>query len=188
MTTIDVLLILIGIGVIVLSATQGLVRVLIMLFAFYLICIAAGMATLAADVVHSIAISITDMFEAAPPPLAMAQVFAFLALSIPLLVAAYFVSRMAFADTTIPALRGFDNVFGTVLGVVLALLIMAVLFNTIGMAVNAPRRATPGWTSLKMMFHSSLLRPLMMDVIEIYRGALFMFSFIEYPPVFVPQG
>jgi len=188
MTILDVILIFIGVVVIGLSATQGLLRVLMMVFIFYVVCVAAGMATLAADIVQGLAAAVTGMLEAAAPPLQMAQVFVFLGLLVPLFVGAYFLTRVTFTDTTLPKLGGFDNLLGAVLGIVLALLIMAVLFNTVGVAVNAPRRATPGWTSAKTMFHYSMLRPYMMDVIRLYRGLLFMFNFMQYPPFFVPQG
>ncbi len=188
MTTLDVLLILIGVVVIGLSATQGLLRVLMMFLIFYVLCVAAGMATLAADIVQGLGTAVTGMLEAAPPSLEMAQVFVFLGLLIPLFVGAYFLTKVAFADTTLPKLGGFDNVLGAVVGIVLALLIMAVLFNTVGVAVNAPRRATPGWTSVRTAFYYSMLRPYMMDVIRMYRPMLFMFMFIDYPIFFTPQG
>ena len=187
MTILDFLLITVGLIIILLSATQGLIRVLIMFFSFYIICIAAGVLTLAAEVVQKLATTISTSFGGAPPPLTVAQLIVFLCVSIPLFIAAYFISKVAFGDTSIPELKGFDNVLGAGVGVILALLIMAVMCNTWGVAVNAPRRMTPFWSAMQNAYYYAALRPLMTQIIGAYQMLLFVFRFLDYPPFFVPQ-
>jgi len=187
MTTLDLLLIVVGILIVALSATQGLLRVLIMVISFYMVSIAAGMATLASDVVQDLARTVTGALGAAPPPLAMAKLFVFVGLGIPLYIGIYFLSRAAFADTTLPKLRGFDNVLGAFLGIVLAVLVMAVMCNTWGVAVKVNRPPTATWQAMRLAYYGSVLRPSMLQVIELYRGMLFMFRYVEYPVFFVPQ-
>ncbi len=187
MTLLDWLLILIGLSIITLAATQGMIRVLIMFFAFYLVSITAGMATLAADIIQDLAKTVTSALGASPPPLSMAQIFVFVGLAIPLFIGTYFLSRLAFADTSIPELRGFDNIFGTGVGIILALLVMAVVCNTWGVAVNVRRQSTPMWQSMKTAYYYSTLKPYMLQIIDAYRMLLFVFNFIEYPVFFIPQ-
>ncbi len=188
MTSLDYILIVIGILVIALSATQGLVRVFIMFLAFYMVCVVAGMATLAGEVIQNLAASLSEQLGGAAPPLPMAQVFVFLGLGIPLYIGAYFLSRAAYADTSLPELGGFDNVLGAILGIVLAVVLMAVACNTWAVAANAPRLQGGGfWLEMKAAFTYSTLRPYMMQVIRLYREALFMFKFVEYPVFFTPH-
>ncbi len=188
MTNMDYILIAIGIIVITLSATQGLIRVLIMVLAFYLVCLVAGVATLATGVIQNIAAGLSEQLGGAPPPLAMAQVFAFLGIGIPLYIGAYFISRAAYADTSIPELGGFDNVLGSILGIILAILVMAVMCNVWGVAANAQRlQGSDFWLGMKTAHTYSTLRPHLMQVIRLYREALFMFKFMEYPVFFIPR-
>ena len=187
MTILDFLLITVGLTIMIFSAMHGLIQVLIMFFSFYIICIAAGIMTLAAEVVQKLATTVTTVFGGAPPPLAMAQLMVFLCVGIPLFIASYFLSKAAFGDTTIPELKGFDNVLGAGVGVILALLVMAVMCNTWGVAVNAPRRMTPFWLAMKNAYYYAALRPMMTQIIGVYQMLLFVFRFLDYPPFFVPQ-
>ena len=187
MTSLDIILIIVGLLVIILSATQGLIRVLIMFFAFYMVCLAAGMVTLAAEMVQRLGSTIAIAFNNDPPPLAMAQVIVFLCVFIPLFIAAYFLSKVAFGDTSLPEIKALDNILGAVTGIVLALFIMAVLCNTWGIAATAPRlHQTLFWIKMQNAYYGSVLRPTMLQILGIYQILQFVFRYLEYPPFFVP--
>ncbi|MBN2003193.1 MAG: CvpA family protein [Anaerolineae bacterium] len=188
MTSLDYVLIVVGILVIALSATQGVVRVFIMCVAFYLVCIIAGMATLASGIIQNLAAGITEQLGGSAPPLAMAQVIVFVGLGFTLYIGSYFISRAAYADTSIPELGGFDNVLGAVMGILLAIVVMAVLCNTWGIAANAPRlRGSNFWLQMKAAHTYSTLRPMLMQALGFYKQALFMFNYLEYPIFFIPR-
>ncbi len=187
MTTLDFILITVGLIVVILSATQGLIRILMMFFGFYVICIAAGMVTLAAEIVQRLATTIAVSFGSPAPSLAMAQLMVFLCVLIPLYIGTYFITKVAFGDTTLPELKGFDNVLGAGVGVLLALVIMAVLCNTWGVAATAYRQnQTDFWRSMQAAYYGSALRPSMLQVMSAYQMLLFIFQYLDYPPFFVP--
>ena len=95
---------------------------------------------------------------------------------------------MALGDTSIRSLRWVDNVLGTLLGIVIALVFAAVICNAWGVIVAERWHPYATWASMRTTFQSSGLRPFMMDVLLIYRRLLFPFAASRYPIFFQPQG
>lgn len=187
MTILDGLLILIGVIVIILCAMDGLLRALVMLVSFYLIITATGMLTLATDMLHSIARSLVDVVGGRVPSVVMTQTIIFAVLTVPLFIGSYFIGKMLFRDTTLPKLQVLDNIFGAIIGIVLALLIMAVIYNTWGVAVSVRWHNAQAWYNMWSAYSGSLLRPYMRETLISYRPIL-LFRFVEYPPFFILQA
>ena len=187
MTLLDGLLILIGILILVLTAMQGLIRSLVMIFGFYMTTLAAGFLTLGTGVIQSLMLGISEVFGATPPNLHLSQTFVFLGVGVPMFVILYFVSKMAFEDTVIKELGGFDNVFGMLVGGVLAILVMAVLCNTWGVIVSRQWQPVGTWQSMRAAYVASRLKPFLHQILLVYDRLLFQFQFTGYPPFFIPQ-
>ncbi|MFP4394197.1 MAG: CvpA family protein [Anaerolineales bacterium] len=187
MTILDVLLIIIGLSILILSAMQGLIRSLVMIFGFYMTTLAAGFLTLGTDIIQNLMRGITEILEAPLPHLQMSQTFVFLGVGVPMFIVLYFVSKMAFEDTMIKELGGFDNVFGLLAGGVLAILVMAVLCNTWGVIVSRQWQPTETWQSMRVAYQASQLKPFLHQILLIYDRLLFQFRFTGYPPFFIPQ-
>lgn len=188
MTTLDGFLILLGATIVLLCAMEGLIRTLILLLSFYLVTTAAGLLTLATEAIRGIAIALTRATGAGGVPnMVMAQTVAFVGLGIPLFVGAYLLSRMTFPDTTIPKIQWLDNVLGLLVGIVLALVIMAVTYNTWGVAVSMRWENVHLWQNMQAAYVGSGLQPLMHQVLLAYKPFLFLFAMTEYPPFFIPR-
>ncbi|HOU11767.1 MAG TPA: CvpA family protein [Anaerolineae bacterium] len=188
MTILDGLLILIGAALIVLCAMEGLLRTLMMLLSFYIATTVAGMITLATNTLHGVTVAlIRATGGSSAPNMTIAETVTFVGFAVPLFVGAYFLSKMAFPDTAIPKLHALDNIFGLLVGVVLAFVVMAVFYNTWGVAVSVRWRDPQLWNQMRYAYFGAFLRPYMHQALAYYRPALFLFSLLRYPAFFLPQ-
>lgn len=188
MTILDGLLILLGLLVIILCTMDGLLRSVVTLVSFYLIVTAIGLVTLATDVLHSVARALTELVGGHVPSIVMTQTIIFAVFTIPLFVGAYFIGKVVFRDTTLPKLQVLDNVLGAIVGIFLATLIMAVIYNTWGFAVSVRWHNVQAWHNMRMAYAGSLLRPYLREILVTYRPLFFVLRFIEYPPFFMLQA
>ncbi len=188
MTVLDGLLILLGAIVIIVCAMDGLLRAVIMLVSFYIITTATGMITLATEVLRGIAVSLVSVVGGRVPSLTITQTIIFVALTAPLFIGIYFISKVIFRDTTLPKLQVLDNILGAIIGIVLALLIMALIYNTWGVAVSVRWQNTQAWYSMRNAYAGAFLRPYMRQMLAIFRPWFFMFSILDYPPFFNLQA
>jgi len=187
MMILDVFLIVVGLAILVLSTMKGLLRTLMMIFGFYLATFGAGFLTLSTDIIQNLMSGTAEVIGAAPPQLHLSQTFVFVVVGSLLFVILYFVSKLAFEDTTLKKLGYFDNAFGLLAGGLLALLVMAILYNTWGVIVSQPWDPTGTWQVMHTAYVTSRFRPLLHQVLRVYAQLLFQFQFTGYPPFFVPQ-
>ena len=184
----DILLILVIVLIIAITAMEGLVRSAFMLFSFYLLTMFVGMLIAGLNLAQILGDTVISALGNAPTTPTFYQGLMFLGL----LVVAWFVSvviiRTALQDTAIKALAWGDNVLGTLLGVILALALAAVICNAWGVVVSERWQPDRTWLALRMAFETSALRPFMMRALLVYRQALFPFAGVGYPVFFVPQG
>lgn len=188
MTVLDGLLILIGLIVVIVCAMDGILRAVGMLVSFYMITAAAGLLTLATEALRGIVVALVGVVGGSVPGLLMTQTIVFVALTAPLFIGSYFIGKAILRETNLPKLRVFDNIFGAFAGIILALLIMALIYNTWGVAVSMSWRNAQAWHSMRMAYTGSFLRPYMREVLVIYRPFLLIFKFLGYPPFFVLQA
>lgn len=188
MTSLDGLLILVGAIVIIACALDGLLRSVVMLASFYLIATAIGMLTMATEMLRGIAVALVSVIGGRVPSLVITQTIIFVVLTVPLFVGFYFISKVLFRDTTLPKLQILDNILGAIVGIVLALLIMALIYNTWGVAVSARWYNVQTWQSMRTAYLGSFLRLYMREALVTYRSLFFMFDFLDYPPFFLLQA
>jgi hypothetical protein len=187
MTILDILLIVVGLAILVLSAVKGLLRTLMMIFGFYLTTFGAGFLTLSTDIIQNLMSGAAEVFGAASPQLHLSQTVVFVVIGVLLFVILYFVSEVAFEDTTLTKLGYLDNAFGLLAGGVLAILVMAILYNTWGVIVSQQWNPPGTWQAMHTAYISSRFRPLLHQVLRVYAQLLFQFRFTGYPPFFIPQ-
>ena len=188
MTILDGLLIFLGLLVIILCTMDGLLRSVVTLVSFYLIITAIGLVTLATDVLYGIARALAEVVGGRVPSMVMTQTIIFVVFTIPLFVGAYFIGKVVFRDTTLPKLQVLDNIFGAIVGIVLAMLMMAVIYNTWGFAVSVRWHNAQTWYNMRMAYTGSLLRPYLREILVTYRPVFFLFRFTAYPPFFLLQA
>ncbi len=188
MTSLDILMILIGIGLIVFGTFQRTLRMLMLVFSFYIICLAVGAITLASDVLYDLGNALMEVIGGRTPNVLIIQSVVFLGLLIPGFGLAYLITHAAFHDTTFPKLGALDYILGAVIGTVLALLFTAVLLNTWGVMVSVRWRPRTTWYMMRAAYARSLLRPTLHRVLLTYRRFLLPLRLLrEYPPFFTPQ-
>ncbi len=187
MTILDGFLILIGVFIIILCTMEGLLRALIGLVGFYIAVTAAGMVTLATDALHDIAISLSRAVGLGVPSITITETIVFLGLAVPLSVGIYLLSKLLFPDTTLPKLHALDNILGLLIGVILATLIMAVLYNTWGVMVSVRWNNLQLWYNMRYAYLGAFLRPYLHQILVYYRPVFFLFALLRYPPFFAPQ-
>ena len=188
MTILDGILVLLGVIVIILCTMDGFLRSVVTLVSFYLITTATGLITMATNMLHGIARALADVTGGRVPGMVLTQTIIFAVLTVPLFVGAYFVGKALFRETTLPKLQVLDNILGAIVGIVVALAIMALIYNTWGVAISVRWQNVQAWHSMRMAYFGSFLRPYLREILLTYRPLYLMFSFMEYPPFFVLQA
>ena len=178
MTSIDWLLIFLGVGVVVFFAVVGLMRALFTAIALWAVTLlSAATYTGVAFRVQAIGGSNLSLFRG----------IVFDTMLVVLLVVGYILVHIAFPDTKLPKLGLLDNLLGMVVGVVIAVILVSLLLNSMG-AMVAERWVIneTGWASLRAQYFGSGLRPYTSSVLSAY-GWLFALFFRGLPPVLFPQ-
>jgi hypothetical protein len=183
----DLFLLLVIAGIIALSAAEGLARSAVMLVTFYLLCILLGLTVVAfnAGELLSSAISLAPNQPAQSE--AIAQSVIFVAILIPTFAFAAVLSHTTLEDAQVGFLGWGDNVLATVLGALLALAIAAVLCNVWGVLVSTPWSPAPAWVRMRTVYDQSILRPVLLRLLLVFRRTLFPLAASGYPVFFVPQ-
>jgi len=178
MTSIDWLLIFLGVGVVVFFAVAGLMRALFTAIALWAVTL------LSAATYTDVAFRVQAIGGA---NLSLFRGIVFDTMLVVLLVVGYIVVRVAFPDTKLPKLGFLDNLLGMVIGVVIAVVLVSLLLNSLG-AMVAERWVTneTGWASLRAQYLGSGLLPYTSSVLSAY-GWLFALFFHGLPPVLFPQ-
>jgi len=167
---------------------DGILRAVGMLVSFYMITTAAGLLTLATEALRGIAVALVGVVGGSVPGLLMTQTIVFVALTAPLFIGSYFIGKVILRETNLPKLGVFDNIFGAFAGIILALLIMALIYNTWGVAVSMSWWNAKVWHSMRIAYTGSFLRPYMRETLLTFRPMYFLFRSIDYPPFFMLQA
>lgn len=184
----DILLMLIIVGLVVFCASEGLVRSATALLGFYILCIVVGMLVVALNLAQLLGDVVISSLGDAPRTPVFYQGLIFVAILIPAWLVVVVIICVSLEDVSIKILSWGDNVLGTLVGVVLALVVAAVICNSWGVFVSQRWQPDRVWLPMRVAFESSALKPFMMNVLLAYRKALFPFAGSGYPVFFVPQG
>ena len=178
MTSIDWLLIFLGVGVVVFFAVAGLLR------AFFAAIILLAVTLLSAATYTDVAFRVQAI---GGENLSLFHGIVFDAMLVIFLVVGYILVYIAFPDTKLLKLGLLDNLLGMVVGVVIAVVLVSLLLNSLG-AIVAERWVTneTGWASLRAQYFGSGLRPYTSSVLSAY-GWLFALFFRGLPPMLFPQ-
>jgi len=184
----DILLMMIIVGLVAFCTSEGLARSAIILLGFYLLCIVVGMLVVALGLAQILGDVVIGALGDGPRTPIFYQGLIFILILIPAWLIVVVIVRISLQDASIKILGWGDNVLGTLVGVVLALVVAAVICNSWGVFVAQRWQPDRAWTSLRIAFESSALKPYMMKVLLVYRRALFPFAGPGYPIFFIPQG
>jgi hypothetical protein len=184
----DILLLVVIVVLIGLSAAEGLVRSLVMLFGFYLLCILIGMVIVGFDIAQVLSDAVLSSMEATSFTPTFYQGAVFIGFLVPAFAILIVVSHSGLEGASLAVLKWGDNVLGTVVGVLLALAFAAVLCNAWGVIVSDRWAPDDVWRQMRQVWDQSVLRPYMLSVLRIYRRTLFPFGVSGYPVFFIPQA
>ena len=117
----------------------------------------------------------------------LAEVLMFDGLLILFFVAGYILLKIAFPVTNLPSIGALDYIIALLVGIVVAVLLIALISNSLGVMV---REQWPdnrqGWVSLQWRVSRSGLRPYTQSIMSVY-GWLFTPFFPGLPPVLIAQ-
>lgn len=184
----DILLMLIVFGLVAFCASEGLVRSATMLLGFYILSMLVGMLVQALNLAQLLGDVVISTLGDAPRTPVFYQGLIFILILIPAWLFVVVIVRMGLEDVSIKILSWGDNVLGTFVGVVLALVVAAVICNSWGVFVAQRWQPDRVWLPMRAAFETSVLKPYMMNVLLAYRRVLFTFAGTGYPVFFVPQG
>jgi hypothetical protein len=184
----DVLLLLLIVTIIIVASAEGLVRTLLMAFILYMLSIILGVMASTMGMANFLNDLVVGSIGSAQRTPLFYQGIIFVGILVPAFIGGVVGGHLALGNTSIHTLKWVDNVLGTLLGIVVALVFAAVICNVWGVIVAERWHPYATWANMRTTFQSSALRPFMMDVLRIYRRLLFPFVASRYPIVFEPQG
>ncbi len=178
MTAYDWLLIFLAGGLVVLFTYVRMVRALLTLFILWL-------STFLSALLYREVVFRMQAVTGRNPVLARGVVFDILLILF--LVVGYVLVSVSFPVTRLPKLGIFDNLMGLVLGAMVAVVLVALLVNSMGvMVVERWEGNESGWANLRTSYLRSGLRPLTSPIVAAY-ARLFVPFFGGMPPVLYPQ-
>jgi len=183
----DLLLLLVIAGIIAFAAAEGLARSAVMLVTFYLLCILLGLIVVTFDVGALLGGAINPGPSQASGNNAIAQSVIFMGILLPTFAFAVLLSHSTLEGAQVAFLGWGDNALGTVIGVILALAFAAVIVNVWGVVVSTPWEPYGTWSRMWSMYDQSILRPILLRLLLVFRRALFPLAASGYPVFFVPQ-
>jgi len=178
MTSIDWLIIFVGIGVVVFFTIAGLMRSLFSAVTLWAVTLLSAVSYgEVAFRLQAIGGENVTMFRG----------IVFDGLLVIFFVVGIILVKVAFPDTKLPKIGILDNLVGLLVGVIIAVVLVSLLTNSLGVMVSE-RWVTNenGWASLRGQYYASGLRPYTTQVIGVYRW-LFAPFFRGLPPVLFPQ-
>ncbi len=110
----------------------------------------------------------------------------FIVLFLLFLILGYVVISVSFPVTRLPKIGFLDYVMGFLLGIIVAVLIVTMIENAIGVMVSKQWTNPAAWANLRRNFLRSPLRLFTRDILTIYRW-LFVPFFRTLPPILIPQ-
>lgn len=186
--TLDILLILLIAAVIALSTLEGLMRSAFMLLSFYILTMLVGGLIAGLNVAQALGNTVISALGRGPTTPRFYQGLLFLSVLIVAWAISVIMIRMALQDAKIEMLGWGDPAIATLIGIVLALVMAAVVCNAWGVIVVDRWQPNDTWLAMRTTFESSALRSPLMGVLRVYRRTLFPFASFGYPVFLVPQG
>ncbi len=178
MTAYDWLLIFSGVGIVVLFAVLRMVRALFAL-------VTVWTATLLSAALYQEAAFRLQAVASQNPTLVRGLVFDSLLLIF--FIAGLILVRIAFPVTKLPSLGILDHLMGLALGGIVAVIMVALLVNSLGVMILEPWETDEaGWAALRSAYLASGLRPFTAPILATYSWAFVPF-FQGLPPVLLPQ-
>ncbi|MBN1249206.1 MAG: CvpA family protein [Anaerolineae bacterium] len=178
LTSIDWLLIFLGVGIVILMTFSRLVRAVFALVALWA-------ATLLSAVLYQEVAFRLQALSGDNPVLFRGIIFDILLLVF--FVTGFILTRIAFPVTKLPKIGFLDNLGGLILGIVIAAILISLLNNSFGVMVNETwDNNQTGWVRLRTWYFASQLRPYTVSVLSAYRW-LFAPFFRGLPPALYPQ-
>jgi len=175
-TPYDWLFVFVGVAVVVLFTFSRLVRALLGLVELW-------MATLLSGLLYKALAFRLQALTGRNPVLGRGLIFDILLLVF--LVAGYISTRIA---SKLPALGVLDNLLALLVGVVIAVLLLALLVNSLGVMTSERWSANPtGWGRLRAVFVTSRIRQWTAPMLRLYAWSFVPF-FQGIPPALAPQG
>ncbi len=173
----DIVLILIGLSAVIIGAVSRYVRAIILLIGTYLASVFAGY-------LYPL---FAKMFSALGHGTAWFDALSFTLFFVGGLLAIYFLSRRYFPDTTLPKLGTLDNLLGALVGLILALLWMAITYGTLNLMVSRPWDPQVNYYHLFNLINLAHLGPFLRTVLKAYAWLFKPFSWqLGLPAIFVP--
>ena len=178
MTSVDWLLIFLGIVLVVFMTFARFVRGVFSLVALWA-------ATLLSAVLYEDVAFRLQALSGDNPVLFRGIVFD--ALLVIFFVVGVILTKIAFPVTDLPKLGFLDNLGGLILGVIVAVVLVSLINNSFGvMVIETWENERTGWVRLRTIYFASQLRPYTLTVLSLYRW-LFAPFFRGLPPVLYPQ-
>ena len=173
MTSTDVLLLLVGLGIVGFLAYQRLLAALISLVILWL---ATLLATLGFEKLAYYAQGFLG------PPTVATEGFSFILLLILLVVGGYQIINKLFPDTTFPKLGIFDYIGGGLVGMIVAALVIAVIVNALGYRVSDQWPKQEAWIKAYTSYSRLAIRPFAQQMMSFFQPTLAPF-FRSLPPI-----
>ncbi len=173
----ELLLIVIGGGLIAFFTKERVLRALFTLFIVWAVTLTSA----------SLYRPAAERLEMVFPDQTLIQGWLFIIFLILFSVIGYVMLHKAFPDTQLPKLGILDNVLGLIFGVVIAAIVVSLILNAVGVMVQEQWAGDrQGWANSRASYQNSILRPWTGQVIGIYQLTFFIF-FNPMPSVLTPQ-
>jgi hypothetical protein len=178
LTSIDWLLIFLGLSVVVVLTFSRLVRAVFTLMTLW-------SATLLSAVLYREVAFRLQVLSGGNPILFRGIIFD--VLLVVALVIGFILTRVAYPVTALPKLGFLDYLGGLVIGLIVAAILVALVSNSFGvMVIEQWEDDLTGWVRLRTHYLASQVRPYASIVLNTYRW-LFVPFFRGLPPVLYPQ-
>ena len=177
MNPIDMLLIMVGIGIVFFLAYQRMARALFALGVLWAVSLICGLLyEEAAYRVQAVAGSNVPLTEG----------IMFILLLVIFFVVGYVLVHVSFPETRLPKIGSLDVLMGLLLGIVVATIFVALLQNALGVMVRERWVDARSWNTWHSYFVRSSLRPISRTILTLWRQLLAPF-FPGLPPALTPQ-
>lgn len=186
MTLLDGVLIFLGLVMILWGLYRQLVGTLLSYLTLYFTLLVAGILVGIIQETYGLGTRIVRSLWGEFPSFQVIEVGVFVLLALGIFVLLEVGNRFVFPNPGLPKLGLWDSVLGGVLGLGLAVALMAVSSNLWRLAVVISWRPLATWAVMRQAYDASLLVPLLRPVLQVVNTLLFPFALLGYPRVLTP--
>lgn len=177
MSPIDILLLMVGAGLVLFLTYQRMARALFALGVLWAVSLLSGLLYKeAAYRVQAVAGSNVTLTEG----------IMFALLLVIFFVVGYILVAVAFPETRLPKIGFLDVLMGLLLGIIVAAIFVSLLHNAFGVMVSERWTDSRSWTTWRGYFVRSPLRPIGRTILMLWQQLLAPF-FPGLPPALTPQ-